>query len=427
MTEQLITLFGIFVVAMMLQLPIFLSVVLATVIYSIVYSEIPDVVLIQTLSRGLENSALTAIPFFFLVGSIMNAGGMSRRLLRLATALLGWCRGGLSHVNIATSVLFGGISGSAVADASAIGSIMIPAMKRDGYPGSYAAAVTASSASIGLLIPPSIPMVMFGLFNNVSVADLFIAGILPGLMMSMYLMFVSFAISKRRGYAKHTWQGRRELGSALRASFWALLLPLLIAVCLVMGIATVSEIGAVSVVYAVVVSTLVYRDTTLHQLFVTVTESAIDSARILCIIAVAGGMLWIVANTGASRALANYLLEVELSATMLLASVSIGLVLIGTMVGPGLQLILIVPSITPVMVYSGVDVLHFGVVAVLASAISLVTPPVGILLFLTASQARSPITEVIVESIPFIGALLLLLLSVVLFPGLSLWLVSFFS
>ena len=426
MTIQLVTLFGVFFIAMFIQLPVFLAIALATVTFSLIFSEMSPVVLIQSLTRGLDNPAFTAIPYFFLLGSIMNAGGMSRRLLRLANALFGWCRGGLSQVNIATSILFGGISGSAVADASAIGSIMIPAMKKDGYPGSYAAAVTASSASIGLLIPPSIPMVMFGLFNNVSVADLFIAGLLPGLLMGLYLMIVSYAIARHRGYAKHKWQGWSEVRGAFKDCLWVLPLPVLIAVCLVTGIATVSEIGAVAAVYAACISTLVYRDTSFSTLFTTITESAIESAGILCIIAVAGGMLWIVASSGATREFAAYLIDLQLPATMLLAFVACGLVLIGTMVGPGIQLILIVPSITPVMVYSGIDVLHFGVVAVLASAISLVTPPVGMLLFLTASQAQSPISQVMLESIPFIVALLLLLVSVVLFPGISIWLVSLF-
>lgn len=426
MTLQLLTLFGIFFIAMLLQLPVFLAIAIATVAFSIIFSDMSSVVLIQTLTKGLDSPALTAIPYFFLVGSIMNAGGMSKRLLRLATALFGWCRGGLSQVNIATSVLFGGISGSAVADASAIGSIMIPAMKKDGYPGSYAAAVTASSASIGLLIPPSIPMVMFGLFNNVSVTELFIAGILPGLLMGLYLMVVSYAIARHRGYAKHKWQGWNELLGALKDCLWVLPLPALIAVSLVAGIATVSETGAVAVIYAVVISTLVYRDISLSELFATIKDSAIDSAQILCIIAVTGGMLWIVANTGATRELATALAELRLSSTMLLALVATGLVLIGTMVGPGLQLILIVPSITPVMVYAGIDVLQFGVVAVLASAISLVTPPVGMLLFLTASQAQSSVSEVILESLPFIAALLLLLISVVLIPGISTWLGGIF-
>lgn len=168
---------------MFLRFPVFLCVAASTIVYSLVYPVMPPVVLVQTLVTGLDRPVFTAIPYYFLLGAVMNAGGMSQRLIRLASALLGWCRGGLAHVNIGTSILFGGISGSAVADASAVGSIMIPAMKNDGYSAPYAAAVTASSAAIGLLIPPSIPLLMFGVFNNVSAGDLFIAGVLSGLLL----------------------------------------------------------------------------------------------------------------------------------------------------------------------------------------------------------------------------------------------------
>lgn len=419
MTAQLLLLFSVFLGAMALRFPVILCIALSTVVYALVYPVMPPVVLMQTLLMGLDRPVFSAIPYYFLLGAVMNAGGMSGRLLRLANALIGWCRGGLAHVNIGTSILFGGISGSAVADASAIGSIMIPAMQKDGYPGAYAAAVTACSACIGLLIPPSIPLVVFGLFNDVSVSDLFVAGVVPGLLMGVYLLIASILIARRRGYKAHAWKGFHEVKESIKGSYLALLLPVLIILCMVKGVATVSEIGAIAVLYSIVVSIAVYRDLDLLTLGSTIINSALESARVLSIIAVSGGTLWIIANMGLSQEIQDSLTNLRLPPTLLLGAMAIGIVVLGTVVGPVLQMILIIPVLTPVAVAQGIDVIQFGIVVVLASAIGLITPPVGILLFLTSAQADSSVSAVVRESLPFLFALLLLLLCLVVFPVLS--------
>ncbi|NND92419.1 MAG: TRAP transporter large permease [Granulosicoccus sp.] len=419
MTAQLLLLLAVFLGTMALRFPVILCITLSTVAYALVYPVMPPVVVVQTLLMGLDRPVFAAIPYYFLLGAIMNAGGMSRRLLRLANALLGWCRGGLAHVNIGASMLFGGISGSAVADASAIGSIMIPAMQKEGYPGAYAAAVTSCSACIGLLIPPSIPLVVFGLFNNVSVADLFLAGVLPGLLMGVYLMLTSILIARRRGYAAHPWKGFAEVKAAIRGSALALLLPVLITFCMVKGVATVSEIGAIAVVYSIVVSLMVYRDVDLNTLGSTIVSSALDSAKVMSIIAVSGGTLWIIANMGLSADIQSSLGALRLPPYLLLGTMAIGLIVLGTVVSPTLQMILVIPALTPVAIAQGIDVIQFGLVVVLASAIGLVTPPVGILLFLTSAQADTSVMSVVKESLPYLFALLLLLLCLILFPVLS--------
>lgn len=419
MIQELLLFFGVGLVAMVIRLPVMLAVLLATCVYALVFPVMPSVVLVQTLMQGISNPVLTVIPFFFLVGAIMNAGGMTQRLIRLARAVMGQFRGGLAQVNIGASVIFGGISGSAVADASAVGSIMIPAMQRDGYRPAYSAAVTASSATIGLLIPPSIPMVLFGLFNDVSIGALFLAGLLPGLLLSGYLFAVAAVMARRHGHKAHPWVGWSEVLDSLQDCLFALLLPVLLVSAIVFGIGTITEVAAVAVAYAVLVSRYVYRDVTFGQLWNAVCDTALDCARILSIIAVAGAGVWIVGNMGAANALSASLIDLKWSPTALLALVAVGLVLIGTVVGSGIKMVLIVPMIVPTLVDSGLDVLQVGVVCVLANSIGLITPPVGILIFLTASQARTEVLRVARALLPFIAAQIVLMLMLIMLPSLS--------
>jgi len=428
-TAPLLLLVGTTLTAMFIGMPVLLAVALSTAVYALVSSTMPPVVLVQNLVSGLDRSGLEAIPYFVLLGAIMNAGGLSERLVRLARALLGHRRGGLSQVNIGASLLFGGISGSAAADVSAIGSLMMPAMRRAGYPPAWSAALTATSASIGLLVPPSIPLVLFGLFNGVPVSDLFLAGVVPGALMAVYLMLATDWIARRRDFPRHARADRSERRTALLASAPVLLLPLLIVVSLYLGLATASETGALSVVYAAALVIALRRgeQATFGSLFGAFRRAALDSARVLSIVAVAGGTIWIVANLGATDALARSVAGWQLPPTVLLGCLAGGLVLLGTVVGPGLQMILIIPALTPAAVAGGIDVVHFGIVSVLASALGLVTPPIGFLLFLTAAQAEVGIAAVVREAWPLLAAMLLLLATLVLLPGLSVGVVTIVS
>lgn len=425
---EMALLFLVMLVLIVLRVPVFLSMALATAAFAITFAPIMQPIIIaQSFMRGLDNSAFTAIAYFFLAGAIMNAGGMSARLLRLARAMIAHVRGGLAHANIASSMVFAGISGSAVADAAAVGSVMIPAMKRDGYGGAYSAAVTATSATIGLIIPPSIPMVVFALFTPAEVSKLFVAGVLPGLLMGGFLIAVSFFIAHRRGYHAHAWQGWPELWQALKHSTLALLMPVLVIGGMVGGVATVSEIGALAAVYAAIVSLLVYRETTLLTLWQAIVNAAIDASRVLIIIAISGAFVWIAARLGVANTLAATISNLSLPAWMVLGAIALGLLVLGTVLEPITILIVIAPIITPAALFAGVDITQLGIVVVLASAIGLVTPPVGVLLFLTAAQANANILEVVRESLPFILALIVLLGLVVIWPDLTLWLPRLFS
>ena len=419
MTAHLILLFGVFFGAIALRFPIFFAAILAAVTYALVSSAMPSIVLVQSLNHGLDKNGLVAIPLFYLVGTVMNAGGMTDRIVRLANALLAPCRGSLAQINIGSSMLFGGMTGSAVADVSAIGSMLIPQMQRAGYSPAFSAAVTAASAPIGLLIPPSIPMVLFGLFNDAPIDKLFIAGIVPGLLMGVYLFVAAGLIARRRGYPYGVWLGWCEVWHAFRGCIFALLLPIAIITALLGGIATVSEVGGLAVAYAMLVSVFVYRDTDLSGLWRTLSQTAIEVARLLSIIVVAGASIWIMGSLSVDSIVADLFASARLGATGLLALVAIFLVVTGTFIGIGIQLIFLVPVITPILLEAGVPMMQIGMVCVLSSAIGLITPPIGILLFLTASQARSTVIAVVCELVPFMLALFLLLAALVVFPALS--------
>jgi tripartite ATP-independent transporter DctM subunit len=422
-TTEVVLLLGVMLGLLAAGLPVFLAMALAVATYALVFAPVmPPLVVVQTFVQGLDNGAFTAIPYFFLAGTVMNAGGMSARLLRLARAVVGHFRGGLSHANVGANMVFAGVSGSAVADAAAVGSLMIPAMKRDGYGGAYAAAVTAAAATIGPIIPPSIPMVIFGLFTGASISKLFLGGIVPGLLMGAFLLVTTGLIARRRGFAATRWLGFGELGAAARDALFALLLPVLVIYGLVSGIATTSEIGALACVYAALVSVLIYRDLDWFGLWRTVVEAAIDAARVLIIMAVAGAFVWIIANIGAAKAIAAWLAQQGLGATAVLALIVVILLVLGCVLEPVTLLVVVVPMLVPAALAAGVDIVHLGVVAVLACTIGLVTPPVGILIYLTAAQAEVSAGAVVRELTPFLAALITLQFVLVLWPDLVLWL-----
>jgi tripartite ATP-independent transporter DctM subunit len=417
---ELLVLLGSMVVLICVGVPVFVAMGLAEAFYIIFYwPEVPLMVVAQMYVQGLNNYHFTAILFFFLAGEVMNCGGITDRLLAFSRACIGHIRGGLSHVNIVASMIFAGVSGSAMADASAIGSVIIPAMKREGYHGSYAAAVTAASSTIGPVIPPSVPLVLFGLFSLTSIGRLFIAGILPGLLMGLFLLVASYAISRRRAYPSTPWPGLRATVRAALAASLALAMPLIVVIGLVGGVATVSEVGAVAAAYGIVVSTLVYRTMTLSDLWRVACKVGLDGARVMIIVSVAGLFIWIVGNMGVAQSLADRIVSITTNPQVVLALMAFALLLAGTVLDPITLFVVFVPILVPTARTVGIDMIQMGVVSVLATLLGLITPPVGILVFVTSAQAGAPVFSVFREMIPFALALILLMAALILVPALT--------
>lgn len=422
MIAESLVLFGVMLAAIILGVPIFLALGLSAAAYVLAFwPKVPLMVIAQGLVQGLDSYSLVAIPLFFLAGEVMNAGGINERLMRFARACFGHVRGGLSHVNIVASMAFAGVSGSALADASAVGSVMIPAMKRGGYPAAYAAAVTASASTIGTVVPPSIPMVMFGMFAMVSVGRLFIAGVVPGLLMGGFLMAAASLVAHRRDYPANRWAGWKELRDALLGSWSALAMPLIIILGIVAGIATVAEVGAVAAAYAIVVS-LCYRQVSPRALWQACVRSAVGACRVLIIISLSGLFIWIVGNMGAAKIVSNGLLAISQQPTVLLALMAAFMLAASTAVEGVVLLLVFVPLMIPSAQLAGIDLIHMGVVMVLSMGIGMILPPIGILIYVTAAQAEARTYDVVVELLPFTLALLALLALIIVFPQLSLWL-----
>jgi tripartite ATP-independent transporter DctM subunit len=423
MIAELSLLFGVMIVLIVAGVPLFASMGLGAGAYILVFwPKVPTMIVGQGLIQGLDNYNFAAILFFFLAGEIMNAGGISDRLLRFTRACFGHIRGGLSHVTVISGMVFAGVSGSAVADASAIGSVMIPALKRDGYPPAYAAAVTAAAASIGPVIPPSIPLVIFGLMANTSVAKLFLAGVVPGILMGVFLLVASSVISRRRGYPAASWAGWREIGASGLRSLLALFMPVIVIGGIVSGIATVTEIGAIAAAYAILVSMFVYRELDLQDLWRVLVKAGVDGCKILIIASFAGLLIWIVGNLSLAQILADWVGSVASDPTLVLALIAFLLFVGGMVIEPIILLLVFLPIFIPAVIAVGIDLTHFGIVAVMATLFGLVTPPVGLLIFLTAAQADAQAHLVVKELLPFLLALVLLLAILILVPGLSLWL-----
>jgi tripartite ATP-independent transporter DctM subunit len=408
-----------------LGLPVFASMGVTCLIYAFLF-HIPLMVLAQSCVAGLGSYDLLALPFFLLAGHLMNVGGMTARLLDFSTALIGHVRGGLSHVNIIAAMVFSGVSGSAVADASAIGSVLIPAMKKQGYSPSYAAAVTAASSSIGPIIPPSIPLVIFGLLTGASIGKLFLGGAVPGIMMGVYLLLASFIISRRRGYPANPKASLKQVLRTSKHALAAMVMPVIIIGGISSGIVTPTESGAVAVAYALLFGLLLYKEIKLKELFPIFCRSMLETSIVLIIVAVSGLFVWIIANMGLGAALVRLFMSVSTNKWMILILLNVFLLLWGTVLDPLTAMFVLIPVFLPLVNKAGIDLIHFGVVVVINLGLALVTPPVGGVLFLTTAMAQAEFEIVVKEMMPYLVALILVLITCIFLPDLVLWLPGIF-
>lgn len=383
----------------------------------------------KVLMDGLYNSfILLAVPLFIVAANIMNAGTISERLLRFCVAAVGRFRGGLGHVNVVASLIFSGMSGSAVADAAGIGKIIIGMMTRSGqYSRGYAAAITAASATIGPVIPPSIPMVLYALISNSSIGFLFLGGIVPGLFMGAVLMAMNSLISARRGFAMETPVPLRDLPGHTVNAFPALLMPAILLYGIYGGVTTPTEAAAVAAAYALLLAGLFYRALSIGALYRILVESARSSAAVGLVIGGALILNYVVASENIPNLVAVALVGLDVSPIVFLLGVNILFLLLGCILDATTIILVIIPLFLPTCRELGIDLIHFGVVAVINCMIGLITPPYGILLFVINAVTQIPLREIIGEIWAFLGVLILALLVLVLVPDIVLWLPRMFG
>jgi len=376
----------------------------------------PVVVVVQRMATSMESFSLLAIPLFILAGEIINKSGAGERLVKFANRLVGHITGGLAHSNILASMFFGGISGSASADTAAIGSILIPAMAKSGYSKEFATAVTITSSPIGNLIPPSITLVIFGWLAGVQISRLFIAGIVPGILVGCMLMALSFFISKKHNFGTHQEFDLKELWLSFVDSLPALVLPIIILGGMFTGIFTATEAAAVAVVYSFLISIFIYRKPALSELPAVFVKSCKLSGGVVLLIAMTGGFGWIMSIEKIPQYLSAAFLSVTPNGLVFLFSVIAISLIVGCFLTPTSALVLLVPILFPVAQTFRVDPLHFGMVLVSALVIGHVTPPVGLCLYIGSSISGIPVSKLIKPIMPFFGVLVLLSVLIALFP-----------
>ncbi|MDP2081188.1 MAG: TRAP transporter large permease [Pseudotabrizicola sp.] len=407
----------------LLGLPIGLSMITGSILYLWMRGQDMGLVAERLLNSMFTGYVILAVPLFILAAELMNSGSMTDRLLRFCNAFVGRFRGGLAQVNIVQSVIFSGMSGSAFADAAGTGRIIANMMTRNGrYTRSFAAALTASSAVIGPIIPPSIPMVLYALVSNASIGFLFLAGILPGLLMALMLMTLVVVQSRRLNFPVETPVPIRELPGITLGAFPALLMPVVLLGGIYSGAMTPTEAAAVAAAYALLVSSLLYRSISLGQLYRALTSGARSSASIGMLIAGALVFNYVVTAENIPQKLSIYLTGWDLTPLQFLLLVNVVLLLIGALLEGTAILLIIVPVFIPTATALGIDPVHFGVVAVVNIMIGLITPPYGLLIFIMQSITGAPLRHLIRDLIPFIIALLVALMIITVFPDFVLWL-----
>lgn len=421
--QNAILLMGLFLALMVCGVPIGFSLSIAALVTTMVTGQFEAAAIIHRMIGNASSYTLLAIPFFILAAKLMNSGGITRRLFRACSAWVGWIPGGLGHANVVASVVFSGMSGSAVADAGGLGQIEVDAMIKEGFDPDFAAAVTAESATIGPIIPPSIPMVVYGMMTEVPVGKLFVGGLVPGLLLALVSCIFIFFIAKKRNYPVEPFNAREAL-IATKEALLSLLTPIIIIGGIWTGIFSPTEAACVAVVYSFILAVIVYHDISLKEMYDNLRQTVADGAGILNIICGAAAFSWLVTMMGMTDALSHALTSLTDNKYIMLLILNIAFLLIGMFMEALAVMTITVPFLIPLMASFGIDPVHLGVVLVLNLMIGLCTPPVGTSLFICAKTANITIEEMYKAILPFLVPLILVLLMITYIPGLVTWLPS---
>lgn len=408
----------------LINTPIALAIGMASLVAFLVQGELSLLMVIQRLYAGVDSFPLMAVPLFMFAGAIMEAGGISRRIVQLAEAMVGWLPGGLAAVAIVSAMFFAGISGSSAADTAAVGAILIPEMIKRGYDRGFACTVQASGGSLGVVIPPSIPMIIFGFLTGASIGKLFLAGILPGLLIGISLIAVSIVVSRNKGYGTLKPFSLKRFLEALWDAKWALGAPVLILGGILGGVFTATESAAVAMFYGLIVGLFIHRQLTLREIPKIMIRATNISSIVLFIIATASVFSWLMAIEEIPQAIAEGMLSLTESSVLLLVMVNILLLIAGTFVETTAALILLVPVLLPLLPELGIDPVQLGAIVVINLSVGMLTPPLGICLLVSCGIADTGLEEAIRHIAPFLCVLLLDLVIVTFWPPLTLWLPS---
>lgn len=418
-------LFITFFVLLFLGFPIAFALGLSTLTY-LLFSDIPLTVIPLKMYAGIDVFVLLSIPGFIVAGNLMNHCGMTDRIIQFCNNLLGHIRGGLGLANIGASMIFSGISGTAVADTASIGSVMIPAMKKEGYEPDFACAVTASSSTIGPIVPPSLPMIIAGSLTGLSVGKLFLAGAVPGLLLALGLLATSYFISVKRRHPKRERASLKDVGKGFFDAFWALMMTVLILFGIVGGVFTPTEASIVAVLYALFVGFFFYRSLRMKDLSKILVDSAGTTASLMVLVGFANLFGWILVSEQVPHQLAGSLLELTTNKIVLLLLINLLLLFVGSFMETIASLLILYPILLKVAVEAGVDPIQFSVIAVLNLIIGLNTPPVGVCLFVASGIGKVSIEKIARAGLPFLLVSLLVLALVTYIPQISLFLPELF-
>ncbi len=410
--------FIIFLILLFTRVPIAYSLGISAVIY-LLLEGIPFNIVAEKMYAGMDSFTMVCIPSFILAGNLMNTGGITKRIVAFCNVFVGHIRGALAYINILASVLFAGISGTALADVASLGSMLIPAMKDEGYDADFSVAITASTSVVGPIIPPSVPMVIAGTLTNLSIAKLFVGGIMPGLIMGLGFIIPTYYMAKKRNYPKHERVPMKERVKIIKDVIWALLMPLILMVGILSGIFTPTEASIVTVLYAFVVGIFIYKEIKLKDIFPIFRDTVIAAGSVIILVGIANLFAWILTSERVPQTIANGILSITDNPILVILIMNIVLLFTGMFMESIAAIIIMIPVLLPVATAIGMSPIHFSIMAILNLMIGLVTPPVGLCLTTAAQIGKISTGRAIKANAPFLVVLLVILALVSYVPAVT--------
>ena len=414
--------FAIWIVLLLLGMPIYVSLGAASLLHILTNEALNPLIIPQKITMAANSFPLLAAPFFILMGNLMNSSGVTMRIFNFANVLVGWMRGGLGHTNVVASVIFAGMSGAAVADAGGLGTIEIEAMRKAGYDDDFTCAITAASSTIGPIIPPSLPMVIYGVLAETSVGGLFVGGFIPGMLMAFALMFMVRHYAIKRNYPREPMPTLGLVWKNFIKAFWALMTPVVLLAGIISGIFTPTEAAVFAAFFALILGLFVYKELTFKDLPRTILGSVETNGVVLALVMTAVLFAWDLSVAQIPQTIGMYLASVSHNKVVLLLIVNVFLLFVGCFMEATAAQMILVPILYPVAQQAGVSAIQFGVIVVLNLMIGTITPPIGIVLFVVSNVAKVSFERVTKATLPFLVPLFAVLLLVTYWPALTTWL-----